>query len=646
MKPIAVEDLHQLFGLSIDMLSIIRADGTFKHVNPAWTTALGWSQAELVDTPYLDLVHRDDHAATMQEASHLAQGARSIDFENRYRAKDGSYRWMNWRVTPSADGQLHYCLTRDVTEARRIRAELATRATELSVANEALDAARRDIQAILDHSPVVVFVTDTDGRYRMLNSASTSLTGRPPQELIGLSASDVFPADTASRVRANLQRVIAEGRAIAFEESFATGSGHRVYSVIRFPLRDANGDITGVCGMSLDVTDQRAAAEAVQQARAEADRANRAKSDFLSRMSHELRTPLNAMLGFAQLFDRDEMTPDDRENVRHILEGGRHLLDLINEVIDISRVESGTLALSNEAVDVADAITSAIGIIRPLAAQRGITVNATGSAARNHTVCADRQRLRQVLLNLLSNAVKYNHPGGSITVISEATGGRIRIAVRDTGPGIRPELLSRLFHPFERLGAEQSAVEGTGLGLALSKALCEAMGGQLRVDSLVDQGTTFTIDLAETAAAAVLDDAVADAGRPESADSAVGTVVYIEDNAANARLMERIIARRRGLRLVHAGDGITGMEVVRRQRPALVLLDLQLPGMPGEAVLRELWSNPVTRSIPVVVLTADATRGLSERLLRAGAKACLTKPLDVQQVLRTIEQLITEAANL
>lgn len=645
MKPITVEDLHQLFGLSIDMLSIIRADGTFKHVNPAWTTALGWTQADLVNTPYMNFVHPDDHAATMQEAARLAQGARTIDFENRYRAKDGSYRWMNWRVTPSADGQVHYCLTRDVTEPRRIRDELASHATELGVANEALERARRDIQAILDHSPVVVFVTDTDGRYRMLNSASTSLTGRPPQELIGRSAADVFPADTANHLRANLQRVIAEGRAITFEESFATGSGHRVYSVIRFPLRDENGDITGVCGMSLDITEQRAAAEAVQQARAEADRANHAKSDFLSRMSHELRTPLNAMLGFAQLFDRDEMTPDERENVRHILEGGRHLLDLVNEVIDISRVESGTLALSNEAVDVADAIASAIGTIRPLAAQRGITTHAPGRTGRGLAVFADRQRLRQVLLNLLSNAVKYNHPGGSISVSSEATDGRVRIAVRDTGPGIRPELLSRLFHPFERLGAEQSAVEGTGLGLALSKALCEAMGGQLRVDSIVDQGTTFTIDLAETEAAAVMDDPVVDGREPESAEAAVGTIVYIEDNAANARLMERIIARRQGLRLIHVGDGVTGVEVVRRQRPALVLLDLQLPGMSGDAVLRELWMNPATRSIPVVVLTADATRGLSERLVRAGAKACLTKPLDVQQVLRTIEQLLTERAS-
>lgn len=645
MKPVTVEDLDQLFGLSIDMLSIIRADGTFKHVNPAWTATLGWSQGELVNTPYMSFVHPDDQAATVREATRLAEGARIIDFENRYRTKDGGYRWMNWRVTPSADSQLHYCLTRDVTDTRRIRDELAHRAEALQAANQALDRARSEIQAILDHSPIVVFVTDTEGRYRMLNSASARLTGRPPHTLLGRSAADVFPPETAQVLHEHLRRVVAEGRAITFEEVLPVGDGYRICSVVRFPLRDAHGDISGVCGMSLDVTEQRAAAEAVQHARAEADRANRAKSDFLSRMSHELRTPLNAMLGFAQLFDRERLSGEERENVRHILEGGRHLLDLINEVIDISRVESGTLALSNEAVDVEEAIDSAIGIIRPLAAQRGIAIQRPGGHATGLAVFADRQRLRQVLLNLLSNAVKYNHPGGAIAVTTVAIEGRIRIAVRDTGPGIRPDRLPRLFQPFERLGAEQSAVEGTGLGLTLSKALCEAMGGRLAVSSVVDEGTTFTIDLAETDAPAAVESPAADADRPDAGTSAAGTMVYIEDNAANVRLMERIIARRPGLRMVHASDGSTGVEVVRRRRPALVLLDLQLPGMSGESVLRELWGDPGTRSIPVVILTADATRGLPERLMRAGARACLTKPLDVQQVLQTIDQLLTERAD-
>ena len=631
MTPVHHDDLQQLYQLSMEMLSIVRSDGTFKHVNPAWTMALGWAEDELVDQPYMQFVHPDDHAATIREAERLAQGARAIDFENRYRAKDGTYRWMSWHVSPAADGKLLYCATRDVTEARRSRDELTR--------------ARRDIQAILDHSPVVVFVTDVEGRYRMLNSASARITGRSPQELIGRTATDIFPKDVADMVRANSHRVMASGRSEMFEETLPTVVGPRTYSVVRFPLRNEHGDISALCGMSLDITEQKAAAEEIVQARAEAVRANRAKSDFLSRMSHELRTPLNAVLGFAQLFDRDQMSDGDRENIRQILDGGRHLLDLINEVIDISRVESGTLALSNEPVDVHDAVITAVALMRPLAAAQGIVITIAASQP-GLAVMADRQRLRQVLLNLLSNAVKYNRVNGTIHVaIDRIPSGRVQVSVKDTGAGIPPELLSLLFQPFERLGADKTAVEGTGLGLALSRALCQAMGGSLEVTSNVDHGSTFSIELAETSLAVPME-----MERPASVAALVpdgvhqpGVVVYIEDNVANVRLMERILSRRPRLTMMHAADGRSGIELVRSRRPSVVLLDLQLPEMSGDSVLRELWKDPVTRQIPIVVLTADATRGLPQRLMSAGARACLTKPLDVQQVLRTIDELIVES---
>ncbi len=632
MTPVHHHDLQQLYQLSMEMLSIVRSDGTFKHVNPAWTIALGWAEDELVDQPYIQFVHPHDHDRTIREAERLAQGARAIDFENRYRAKDGTYRWMSWHVSPAADGKLLYCATRDVTDARASHDELRR--------------ARRDIQAILDHSPVVVFVTDVEGRYRMLNSASARITGRSPEELIGRTASDVFPKDVADMVRANSHRVMASGRSEMFEETLPTVVGPRTYSVVRFPLRNEHGDISALCGMSLDITEQKAAAEEIVQARAEAVRANRAKSDFLSRMSHELRTPLNAVLGFAQLFDRDQMSDGDRENIRQILDGGRHLLDLINEVIDISRVESGTLALSNEPVDVHDAVITAVSLMRPLAGAQGIVIS-VASPDPGLAVMADRQRLRQVLLNLLSNAVKYNRVNGTIHVaIDRVPTGRVRVSVQDTGAGIPPELLSLLFQPFERLGADKTAVEGTGLGLALSRALCQAMGGSLEVNSVVDQGSTFSIELAETSLAAPVEmERATTPAAPVSADDVrrSGIVVYIEDNVANVRLMERILSRRPQLTMMHAADGRSGIELVRSLRPSVVLLDLQLPEMSGDSVLRELWKDPLTRQIPIVVLTADATRGLPQRLMSAGARACLTKPLDVQQVLRTLDELIVEA---
>jgi PAS domain S-box-containing protein len=253
-------------------------------------------------------------------------------------------------------------------------------------------------------------------------------------------------------------------------------------------------------GVVADVTERRHAEEALEQARREADRANRAKSEFLSRMSHELRTPLNAILGFGQLLQLDDLTEQQEESVDHMLRGGRHLLGLINEVLDISRIESGSLSLSPEPVDVLELVKDTVDLIRPLAAEREIEVRTPSVTDRPLTVEADHQRLKQVLLNLASNAVKYNHHAGSIRVACQAAApGRVAIAVQDSGPGIPADKLARLFTPFDRLGAEQTDIQGTGMGLALSKGLMEAMDGSLTADSVEGQGTTFTIELPEAA---------------------------------------------------------------------------------------------------------------------------------------------------
>ena len=376
--------------------------------------------------------------------------------------------------------------------------------------------------------------------------------------------------------------------------------------------------------------------EDLKRARHEADRANLAKSEFLSRMSHDLRTPLNAIMGFAQLLTLDGLAADQVDSINHILRGGEHLLSLINEVLDISRIESGHLTLSLEPVSVIEAVDHALDLIRPMAAKRSISVS--GDASRDLYVLADRQRLNQILLNLLSNAVKYNREGGMAMVRASADGEHVQITVTDTGAGIPPQKLTLMFTPFERLGAEQTTIEGTGLGLALSKRLAAEMKGSLTVESQVDHGTVFTVTLPRSAG----DGAHELVPPPVSVVSAdyTGSVLYIEDNASNVVLMERLLARRPGVRLKHARDGRSGLEMLKAARPSLIILDLHLSDMPGEEVLRQIWSDPLTRTVPVAVLSADATNRSQRRLRASGAIAYLTKPFDIAQVLKLIDEVV------
>jgi signal transduction histidine kinase len=383
--------------------------------------------------------------------------------------------------------------------------------------------------------------------------------------------------------------------------------------------------------------------EGQRLAREAAETANRAKDEFMSRMSHELRTPLNAVLGFAQLLELDDLDEDSRDSVAQILKGGRHLLDLINEVLDIARIESGTLRLSSEPVSIATVVDDVLQLTAPLAAAQGIELVAGPAPETPTHVLADHQRLIQILLNLVGNAIKYNRPGGKVLVTSQPIGpSRMRIKVNDTGAGIGPEQRELLFTPFERLGAERTEIEGTGVGLALSRRLAEAMGGTLDVDSIVGRGSTFWVELPvvegpverferlhshELATAPDLD-------RPVPA-----TILYVEDNLLNLRLVERILDHHPGIELVTAMQGRLGFELANDHLPDLILLDLHLPDIGGDEVLRMLKSDPRTSAIPVVIVSADATSGQVRRLLADGATAYLTKPLDISALRQVLNEV-------
>jgi len=392
-------------------------------------------------------------------------------------------------------------------------------------------------------------------------------------------------------------------------------------------------------GTMQDVTQVRAVERALREQTERAESASQAKSEFLARMSHELRTPLNSIIGFSQLLDLEGLDPRQHDHVSHVLKAARHLLELIDEVLELARIETGRLPVSPEPVALADAVREAVELVAPLAGEHDIALDYdTDGLAHNEHVRADRHRLEQVLLNVLTNAIKYNRPGGRVDVSFTVTNdGRIRTTISDTGIGIESERLTKLFEPFERLGAEFTEVQGTGLGLALSRGLLEAMGGTIEIHSTPGTGTTVTIELA--IAQRPEDQPRSDHDREQTGLDTTGgkhLILYIEDNLSNLTLVQRIFERHATVQLLPAMQATIGLELARQHRPDLIILDLHLPDMPGSEVLTRLKAAQPTREIPVVVLTADASKTQHTLVTQLGAADYLNKPLDVPTFLDVI----------
>lgn len=386
--------------------------------------------------------------------------------------------------------------------------------------------------------------------------------------------------------------------------------------------------------------DLRTAEAAARKAEAEAVKANAAKDEFFSRTSHELRTPLNAVLGFAQLLELGDLSDDQHEAVAHILRGGRHLVGLVDTVLDISQIDRDQLAVSLEVVPIAALLGEVVALMTPRATRDGVHLDFDPDRLPDHRVIADHRRLRQVLLNLLSNAIGYNHPGGHVTISCESSDGALRIAVTDTGRGIRSADLPRLFMPFDRLGAEAAGIDGTGVALALSRRLMTVMGGHLTATSVEGAGSTFTASVplatpADLHAAAAAGALVAPRTSPESTGPR-RTLLYIEDNSSNIHLMEQLVIHRPPWHLVVAGHGALGLELAISTHPDLILLDLHLPDMDGIDLLRQLRTDPATSEVKIIVLSADANPHQVDRLLAAGAHRYLTKPLHVPDMLELL----------
>ena len=383
-----------------------------------------------------------------------------------------------------------------------------------------------------------------------------------------------------------------------------------------------------------DIDELRRAEAAVEAALAQAEAASLAKSEYLSRVSHELRTPLTVILGFAGLLEMEDPRPEQQASIAMILKASDHLLRMIDEVLAISRIESGHEETLLEPVVLDEVLAECLELVRLAAAQRRVAVHLEVSGER---VLADTQRLKQVVLNLLTNAVKYNREGGHIDVDTRRVDGdRLRVTVKDTGPGIAADLVPRLFQPFDRLGAERTTIEGTGLGLALSKHLVELMSGTIGVDTAPGAGSSFWLEFAR----------VTDGAEQPPPDSSVEarhamrTVLYVEDNLASLELVERTLRHRPALRVIPLMQGGLALDLATQHHPDLVLLDLHLPDIDGDEVLRRLKSDERTTDIPVIMLSADVSERNAPRLRAAGACAFLTKPIKVRDLLDAIDEAL------
>ena len=513
--------------------------------------------------------------------------------------------------------------------------------------------------AILTSANFSIIATDEKGVIQLFNVGAERMLGYEAADVVNrISPSDIHdPQEVKARAEAlslELATPIAPGfEALAFKASrgiediyeltYICKDGSRFPALISITaLRDDYGDVIGYLLIGTDNSVRKRVEVELNDAVAAADKANRAKSDFLSSMSHELRTPLNAILGFAQLIESGSPAPtlSQKRNIDQILKAGWYLLELINEILDLALIESGKLTLSVEPVSLIEVMIECRAMVEPQAMKRGISMTFPEFDGPC-VVKGDRTRIKQVLINLLFNAVKYNKVGGSVMLsYSRGASNSIRVSVHDTGAGLSPEQLRQLFQPFNRLGKEASAEEGTGIGLVMTKRLVELMGGRIGADSTVGDGSIFWIELALTNAHPSMahEDEQMGLARPSvPADSPLHTLLYVEDNPANLELVEQLIARRTDLRLLTAADGIIGIEFARAYQPELILMDINLPGLSGIEAMKILHADPSTAHIPIIALSANAVPRDIEKGLEAGFCSYITKPIKVLEFMAALD---------
>jgi len=621
-------------------ISIADDKGQYQQCNKAWAAMLGYTQEEIFALTNEQVTHPEDRKASREKLQKLMSG--EIEFyrqEKRYVRKDGSEFWGDLTVNPVKNetsdviASMGVCI--DITERKKTHQHLL------------------DLSAAIDAMSVPVVVFDNEDKFIFTNEAYRQLNN---QVVETIQLGEVFE----SHIRAIVEKGLAPEANGREEEWIAERMARHRSPSGPFELKRQDGTwFFGIekklpsGGQVLLLTDISAIKKAQNElvnAKVVAEDANRAKSDFLSSMSHELRTPMNAILGFAQLLEytrQEPLSKNQKSSVNHIIKGGNHLLELIDQVLELSTIEAGKLSLNIDHIPARNIIDESLDLIRTRAEKDDIKIVDRTANEDLPLLWADSTRLTQVLINLLSNAVKYNRKGGSVILTCRGMPGEmLRISVADTGRGIPAEKQNNLFKPFERLGRETGEIEGTGIGLTITKQIIELMGGQIGYESEEAKGSTFWIEIPISRKQADVETNDNAAARPNQRserkynDRPAHTVLYVEDNPANMQLMETIILQVENTILLAAHNAELGIDLARSERPDLILMDINLPGMNGIEALKQLQNTTETKNTPVIAITADAMPKDVEAGKNAGFSGYITKPINVPQLIRLIEETL------
>lgn len=669
------ESYRQMFGNNPQPMWIYDLETlSFLEVNDAAIRHYGYSRSDFLAMTLRDIRPQEDIPALLKDVE-LSKNHQNIAGEWRHLKKNGEliYVEIASHAVTFNNREARHILVKDITERKRIEKEIRDlnanlehkiedRTKQLNLLNKnliqeieyrkrtesALVESEKSYRMVVENVNEIFYKTNILGEWLFLNKSWETVTGYTVLESIGKNCLHyVYQEDSPALENLFRQLIKGEVDQARMEIRYLNNKGEcRWLETFCRPAIDEKGLITGTYGTLQDITERKKSNELIQKARLEAEQANQAKSEFLSRMSHELRTPMNSILGFAQLLELGDLTSKQRKGVDHILKSGRHLLQLINEVLDISRIEAGHLVINQDTVDIQKLNQEVVDIMAPIAAEKEIKLEILNHIKDNYFLLTDSQRIKQVMLNLTSNAIKYNRIGGSVVIESELqfpkdnTEGRIKISVTDTGFGIADEDLPHIFTPFERIGAERSGVEGTGLGLAVVNKLVKALEGKVGVESSPGEGSKFWIELPARSGNGMPGPQKQAKSETDYADKG-GTILYIEDNQSNFELVEHFLAfQRPEIQLITNIYGKMAVPLAVKYTPDLILIDLNLPDIDGKKVLELLMIEPRTSHIPIVVVSADAMPERLDLLMKAGARQYLTKPFNLEEMLGVVDKYL------